>query len=237
MRRICQHKNKTRYLYSSNRYSMESPPPVPQYWVWSKFVLESNGLCEVEEFRIEIQNTFRKVGLECTPQTPWLWELEGCFHIHHVTAECHIFEEDLKYVVDIQHLSGDRLTWFKRIQQPLSTLWTTGKIQPIPPSPKEHQTQEAAYALIKHFPLEGLACMAKDANPTHIEPLLQSKCPNVVRCAMETLAHCNALPNDWSNISTWLAKTPQNLLDRETIRWAHTLGQKQRKLRRIQSNV
>lgn len=201
---------------------MGRPPRVPEVWVWSTLVLKIGNI-PIDDFCTRLQTSFLQVGLECTRQSDWLWSLEGCFHLHYITAECHIFEEDSKFIIDIQHLSGDRMTWFKRIKNPILSLWNTGQLLTIPPSPKNSNTPKSAYAFLKVFPLEGLACMAKDADPKHIEPLLKSKSPNIVRCAMKTLAHCDSLPEDWSVIETWLSKTPQNLLDRETIHWAHVL--------------
>ena len=205
--------------------AMPEPPPVPQYWVYSNLVLSMSGK-SYATFRKDIFEKFHNLGLECTCRNPFVWSLEGCFGIHYVMAECHIFKHESEYMIDVQRLSGDRATWYRHVRVPLVELWNNGKYRPIPKQKTLKHTQNASYILLRQFPLEGLACMGEDAKPNTILPLLKSNQPNVVRCAMRAIAMCTSPPTDWSSINVWLVKTPKTLLDRETIRWAHKVHEK-----------
>ena len=222
MQRKCEEANNDETVISREmQKDHESPPPIPQYWVWSSLVFERpktspHQLCQ------ELLKMFNNVGLECTQQDQWVWSLEGCYGVHYVMAECHVFTDDLIYKIDIQLLYGDRMTWWKRVRIPL----TTGKVESVKEPNISRYTNSSSYVLLDQFPLEGLACMGQDARPSSIVPLLQSSEPNVVRCAMMILALCQAPPTDWSDINKWLAKRPKTYLDRETIRWAHRVYQK-----------
>lgn len=197
----------------------KEPPPVPQHWFFSKYVLQGDQQSP-KVFRDKTLKTLSELGAVVDiADSNWHWTIQYCDGPHYISADMFVFMSEGQPMVDMNQLQGDRYTWIELFRD----LQRGAKRAPTP-------THMPMVPSLKSKNIEALCMVGIEQTPEVLLPFLNHEDPSVVRAAMYRLTFFDRAPHDCSSIQKWLSKPLQNFLERETAKHAAAVMQKQSKL-------
>lgn len=205
----------------------DQPPPLPAHWPISSVTFEGP---DAHSLRDELFEKMRALGVHIEAKNSrWQWRLEFCEGPHYVHGECFFFQKDGTVLVDVNQLHGDRWVWWRMIHklrgEPdkiLERVYTPTKTSmPFVPSMlKQKKTITEDY----------IAIIGQDVQPNDLLYLLEDTDLNSVRFVMWRLSQFDKMPQDVSAIQAWTKRPVSHFLEREIVKHAHAILQKQSRL-------
>lgn len=194
-------------------------PPVPDYWHWAPLKLHSNG--NACAFRESLFANVQEHDVHIEKVKPWHYNFETVTP-RYVEAECHFFRLDGTTYADINLLQGDRFTWnaLSRHMSNKSSAYSYKRS-----AAKPIRADKRLEALVEPCMDEDMFdLVGSDFNPGKLLPLLVDASPNIKRCAMRALYHCDT-PFDVSFIEPYCHRDA-SFLDRRIQYWANKIVQR-----------
>ena len=184
------------------------PPPVPDYWPFSKFT--SSGPSGIELRR----NLFAKMSEEnvhiSLRASDWRYCLEFVEGDHYLKIDCRFFQREHDAIADINLLSGDRWVWGRLVRRLKSEHFKT--------LPHENVlTEKVTPPQIRKALDNGNYCeeyiymMAPDIPDKYFLPFLSGSSLNIVRIASSRLKSVHDTPS----MRFWQQRKPRNFLEKE----------------------
>ena len=194
----------------------KEPPPIPQYWFFSKYVLQGDQQSP-KDFRDKTLKTLSMLGAVIdVADSNWHWTIHYCEGPNYISADMFVFISGGQPMADMNQLQGDRCTWVELFRD----LQRGGKRAPKP----------MLMPTVPSLKSKALCGVGSDHTPEVVLPFLNHEDPNVVRAAMYRLTFFDRAPHDCSSIQNWLSKPLHSFLERETAKYAATVMQKKSKL-------
>ena len=201
---------------------------MPQFWHMSLVTFEGS---DAHALKDDLFAKMRALGVHIQAKNSrWQWRLEFCEGRHYVYGDCFFFQKEDSVIVDVNHLHGDRWLWWRMIH----------KLKGVPTKrlferfyrPVEASAPIVLDVLKRKQPI-GEDCMAlvgQDTNPDDLLYLLEDHDLNRVRVAMHRLSQFEEPPRDVSTIRAWTTRPVYRFLEREIVKHAHAILQKQSRL-------
>ena len=192
------------------------PPPVPEFWHWAHLKLESTD--NSSDFREQIFSKVREKGMAISMKHNWRYVFETVTP-YYIEAECRFFRLGRKILVDINQLSGNRFEWaaiashirgetYRGRRPGRYTVKCTDKRLEIEPWMNEEL-----------FDLIG-----PDVSPVKLLSLLNDASPNIRRCTLRALYHCDT-PFDISVVEPF-TRGATTFIEKRIQHWANKIVRK-----------
>lgn len=202
-----------------------NPPLLPAHWPMSSVTFEGP---DAHSLRDGLFEKMRALGVHIEAKNSrWQWRLELCEGPHYVYGDCFFFQKKDAVVVDMNHLHGDRFTWWHMIH----------KLQGVPTrercySPIETSAPIVAYNLKRKLPIneDFMALVGQDVEPDALLYLLETHDLNMVRVIMYRLSQFEEPPSDVTAIQAWTTRPVYRFIEREIVKHAHAILQMQSRL-------
>lgn len=196
------------------------PPPVPKHWHWAHLKLES--IDNPFELREKVFDKVREKGMTITMKHNWRYVFETVTP-YYIEAECRFFHLGQKILVDINQLSGDRFEWAAIASHIRGETYRGRrqgryKVKPL-------RADKRLEAMIEPWMEEELFdLIGPDVSPVKLLSLLNDASPNIRRCAMRALYHCDT-PFDISVVEPF-TRGASTFLEKKIQHWANKIVQK-----------
>ena len=196
------------------------PPPVPKHWHWAHLKLES--IDNPFELREKVFVKVREKGMTITMKHNWRYVFETVTPSY-IEAECRFFRLGQKILVDINQLSGDRFEWAaiaSHIRGEAYGGWRPGRytVKPL-------RADKRLEAMIHPWMEEQLFDLfGPDVSPVKLLSLLNDAPPNIRRCTLRALYHCDT-PFDISVVEPF-TRGATTFLEKRIQHWANKIVQK-----------
>lgn len=200
---------------TKNETKQQTPPPVPQYWVFAPFTITGTT---ASVMRAHLFAKLRKYGVDISSTKElWKYRLQFCEGPALLDIEAHFFQREKDVIVDINLLSGDRWAWH-RLRAHLSDKKSWFISPPL-------KTVDFVSERLRrgNFADSDFEWLSYDIPIEWLLPYLKSNDLNIVRQVMEILCLRKYDGYD-SEIKKWQAVKPTKFLEREIQRHALNLG-------------
>ena len=172
------------------------------------------------EFRDAIFDKVREKDMTISVKSNW-WYIFKTVAPRYVSAECHFFKDGATTYVDINLLEGDRFTWVdidRHIRGDTHRVYKRPVAIPL-------RADKRLEAMVEPCMDEDIFdLIGSDFNPAKLLPLLADASPNIKRCALRTLYHCDT-PFDVSRIEPY-CQGGLSFLEKRIQHWANKIVQK-----------
>ena len=197
-------------FYCMEYVGQQKPPPVPEYWSWSQLTLSTEG--SPFEFRAAIFDKVLEKDMTISMKSNWLYIFETVSP-HYLETECQFFRRGRRIFVDINQLSGDRFQWSAIASH------IRGEVHCGRPGGKRQEAIIEPWMNEELFDLIG-----PDMNPAKLLSLLKDASPNIRRCALRALYHCDT-PFDVSRVEPY-CRGATTFLENRIQHWANKIVRK-----------
>ena len=161
------------------------PPPVPAHWHWSDVKLTSKD--DPFAFRAAIFAKAKEANVHISMKSLWWYVFESVTP-RYVMAECRFFTDD-STSADINLLEGDRFAWAAISRHICGK--SSGRLYKRPTA-KPIRADKTLEALVEPWMSEDLFdLIGSDILPSKLLPVLLSAPPNIKRCTLRALYHCD----------------------------------------------
>lgn len=196
------------------------PPPVPKHWHWAHLKLES--IDNPFELREKVFVKVREKGMTITMKHNWRYVFETVTPSY-IEAECRFFRLGQKILVDINQLSGDRFEWAAIVSHIRGETYHGRR--PGRYTVKPLRADKRLEAMIQPWMEEELfGLIGPDVSPVKLLSLLNDASPNIRRCAMRALYHCDT-PFDISVVEPFMGGAT-TFLEKRIQHWANKIVRK-----------
>lgn len=201
---------------------MSQPPPVPEYWHWSGLKLTSNG--PPLEFRDAIFAKANEAKVHIGIKSPW-WYIFESVTPRYILAECRFFKHRTCTHADINLLEGDRFAWAfisrHLCGDPVRKMYTRPTIKSI-------RTDKRLEAMVEPDMDEDIFdLIGSDFLPAKLMSVLMSASPNIKRCALRALYHCDVFVD--KTVIEPYCQGGVTFLEKRIQYWAKKIVQKKNK--------